>query len=111
MSSCGNWTNVTPPRMLRDLRHPTTKVEIESRTDEIRRLKACINDLVSVLTLPAIWSGRGEPSHIGSTLLAPLPGLLRLAFAYLRLGDSFTAGPPTEIPQVVKGRNPPTQPH
>jgi formate hydrogenlyase transcriptional activator len=96
--------------MLRDLRHPTTKVEIESRTDEIRRLKACINDLVSVLTLPAIWSGHEEPSHIGNTLLDVLLGLLRLDFAYLRLGDSFGGGVPMEMIHVGQRRNLTAQP-
>jgi PAS domain S-box-containing protein len=110
MSSCGNWPNVTPPRMLRDLRHPTTKVEIESRTDEIRRLKAFINDLVSVLALPAIWSGRAEPSHIGNTLLDVLLGLLRLDFAYLRLGDSFGGGAPMEMVHVGQRRHLTAQP-
>jgi PAS domain S-box-containing protein len=80
-------------------------VERESGSDEIKRLKACINDLVSVLTLPAIWSGREEPSQIGSTLLDALLGLLRLDFAYLRLDDSFSGGAPIEILQVVKRRN------
>jgi len=80
-------------------------VETESGRDEIRRLKACINDLVSVLTLPAIWSGREEPSQIGSTLLDALLGLLRLDFAYLRLDDSFGGGAPIEILQVVQRRN------
>jgi hypothetical protein len=68
-------------------------VEIESRNDEIRRLKACINDLVSVLALPAIWSGHAEPSHIGNTLLDVLLGLLRLDFAYLRLVIPLAAAP------------------
>ena len=61
---------------MREIRNPTTEVEAESGRDEIKRLKACINDLVSVLTLPAIWSGREEPSQIGSTLLDALLGLL-----------------------------------
>ncbi len=85
-------------------------MEIDSRTDEIRRLKACINDLVSVLALPAIWSGREEPSQIGSTLLDALLGLLRLDFAYLRLGDSFAGGAPVEIIQVAQRRNLTAQP-
>jgi len=80
-------------------------VEKESGRDEIKRLKACINDLVSVLTLPAIWSGREEPSQIGSTLLDALLGLLRLDFAYLRLDDSFGGGTPIEILQVAQRRN------
>ena len=37
-------------------------------TGEVKRLQSCINDLISVLALPAIWSGR-EPSQILGTLL------------------------------------------
>ena len=40
-------------------------------TPEIKRLQSCINDLVSVLALPAIWSGR-ESSQILGTLLEAL---------------------------------------
>src|SRR5690349_15709235 len=109
MSSCGNWLSGTPLRVHKDVRHPTTEVEIESRTDEIKPLKACINDLVSVLTLPAIWSGH-EPSQIGSTLLDALLGLLRLDFAYLRLGDSPGGGAPIEMIQAVQRRNLTAQP-
>jgi PAS domain S-box-containing protein len=85
-------------------------VERESGRDEIKRLRACINDLVSVLTLPAIWSGREEPSQIGSTLLDALLGLLRLDFAYLRLDASFSGSAPIEILQVVQRRNLTAQP-
>jgi PAS domain S-box-containing protein len=85
-------------------------MERESGRDEIKRLKACINDLVSVLTLPAIWSGREDPSQIGSTLLDALLGLLRLDFAYLRLDDSFGGGAPIEVLQVVQRRNLTAQP-
>jgi hypothetical protein len=93
----------------RKIWHPTTEVEIESRIDEIRPLKACINDLISVLALPAIWSGY-EPSQIGSTLLDALLGLLRLDFAYLRLGDSFGGGAPIEMIRAPQRRNLTAQP-
>ncbi|OAI53216.1 hypothetical protein AYO47_05265 [Planctomyces sp. SCGC AG-212-M04] len=32
---------------------------MEGRSEEVRRLQGCINDLVSLLALPAIWLGRG----------------------------------------------------
>jgi hypothetical protein len=32
-------------------------VEMEQTADEIKRLQGCINDLISLLALPAIWSG------------------------------------------------------
>jgi len=69
------------------------KVEMEHTDGEIKRLKACINDLISVLALPAIWSGQ-EPSQIVKTLLDVLLGMLRLNFAYARLSDSISGGTP-----------------
>jgi len=56
-----------------------------------------------------MWSG-DEPSQIGRTLLDAVLGLLRLDFAYLRLGDSFGGGPPIELIQVAQRRNPAAQP-
>ena len=50
---------------------------------EITRLQGCINDLVSVLSLPAVWTGH-ETSQIATTLLDVLVRILRLEFAYLR---------------------------
>ena len=69
------------------------KVEMEHTDGEIKRLKACINDLISVLALPAIWSGQ-EPSQIVKTLLDVLLGMLRLNCAYARLSDSISGGTP-----------------
>jgi C4-dicarboxylate-specific signal transduction histidine kinase len=61
-------------------------VRVEDPAEEIKRLQRCINDLVSVLALPAIWSG-GEPSHIVRTLLDALLGMLRLDVVYARWTD------------------------
>src|SRR5258708_4220954 len=61
-------------------------VEIESKSDEIKRVERCINDLVSVLALPAIWTGH-ESSLVASTLLDVLVRMLRLDFAYVRAID------------------------
>jgi PAS domain S-box-containing protein len=47
-------------------------------------LRDCLNDLVSITTLPALSTG-GEPRQIVSTLLDALLETLRLAFAYVRL--------------------------
>jgi formate hydrogenlyase transcriptional activator len=52
--------------------------------DEIRRLQIGMNDLVSVLAMPAMWTGH-DISRIASTLLDALVQLVRLDFAYLRL--------------------------
>ncbi len=77
-------------------------------TDEIKRLKGCINDLISVLALPAISSGH-EPSHIVSTLLDVLLGMLRLDFAYARLSGSID-GLPIEMVRLAQRRNLAAQP-
>jgi len=34
---------------------------MEQTTDEIKSLQGCINDLISVLALPAIWGGHESP--------------------------------------------------
>src|SRR4029077_18508265 len=64
-------------------------------TAEIKRLQSCINDLISVLALPAIWSG-SEASQILGTLLDVLLTMLRRDFAYARLGDA-SDGPAIEV--------------
>jgi PAS domain S-box-containing protein len=75
------------------------EAQMEQTTDEIRQLKTCINDLVSMLALPAIWSGH-DPSQIGTTLLDTLVRMLRLDFAYLRLKDSIGTWAPIEMLQL-----------
>jgi PAS domain-containing protein len=60
--------------------------------EEIKRLQRCINDLVSVLALPAMWTG-SEPSHIARTLLDSLLGILRLDLVYIRLKEAVTEAP------------------
>ena len=79
------------------------ETQTEHTTDESRQLKACINNLVSMLALPAIWSG-SDPSEIGTTLLDALVGMLRLDFAYLRLKDAIGDGAPIEMLQPAQSR-------
>jgi PAS domain S-box-containing protein len=64
----------------------------EQPSDEVKRLQRCINDLVSVLALPAVWTGC-DPSHISATLVTALRSLLPLQLVYVRL-----AGPGNGIP-------------
>ena len=52
--------------------------------EEIKHLQRCVNDLISVLALPAMWSG-GEPSQIVHTLLDALLRMLQLDFVYVQL--------------------------
>jgi hypothetical protein len=57
------------------------EAKVEQAANEINRLKACINNLISVQALPAIWSG-GQPPQIVSALLDMLPQMLGLDFAH-----------------------------
>src|SRR2546428_3550564 len=80
---------------------------MEQTADEIRRLRGCINDLISVLALPAMWSGQ-ESEQIVSTLLDVLVGMLRLDFSYVRLKNSF--GEPIEVVRLAESQNPTPRP-
>jgi len=84
-------------------------MEMDQTAGEIKRLKACINDLISALALPAIWSGH-EPAQILATLLDVLLGMLRLDFVYARLSDSIGGGTPIELVRVGQRRNSTAQP-
>jgi PAS domain S-box-containing protein len=55
-------------------------------TEEITHLQRCVNDLVSALALPAMWSGV-EPSQIVHTLLDALLRMLQLDLVYVRLNE------------------------
>lgn len=85
--------------------------QTDGAVEEIKRLQHCINDLVSVLALPAIWSG-GEPSQIIGTLHSALLSMLRLDFIYIKLRDPAGEAPielarfapawePTPLPQEI----------
>jgi formate hydrogenlyase transcriptional activator len=76
---------------------------MEPIPDEIKRLRGCINDLISVLGMSAIWSGR-ESEQIVSTLLDALLGMMRLDFAYARLKDPIS-GAPIEMVRFAQSRN------
>jgi PAS domain S-box-containing protein len=60
--------------------------------DEIKRLQRCINDLVSLFALPAMWSG-AEPRQIVHTLVDALLRMLQLDLIYVRLSDSGGSTP------------------
>ena len=69
---------------------------MENSSGEIKRLQGCINNLMSILALSAIWTGR-KPSEMGRTLLDGLVGMLRLDFAYARFSDSIDGEPIEEV--------------
>ena len=68
---------------------------LETPTEEVARLRGCLNDLVGIMALPALWAG-GEPQQITSTLLDALLGMLQLAFVFVRLNDP-DGGPSIEV--------------
>src|SRR5271156_946702 len=69
-------------------------MDVQSRdpAEEIKRLQRCVNDLISVLALPAMWSG-GEPSQIVHTLLDALLRMLQLDLVYVRLKETGGQAP------------------
>jgi hypothetical protein len=68
------------------------KAQLEHPADEIKRLQRCINDLVSLLALPAVWSG-STLSDIVHTLLDSLLRMLNLDFVYVSLTNLVDAAP------------------
>jgi PAS domain S-box-containing protein len=84
------------------------EVEMEKTTDEVKRLQSCINDLISVLALAAIWSGSESCQMLG-TLLDSLVAILRLDFACARLNDSID-GSPVEVVRLAQRQHPSAQP-
>jgi PAS domain S-box-containing protein len=100
MNSCGSCANDTL-RTTRRLRHRSdVEVEMEKTADEVKRLQSCINDLISVLALAAIWSGSESCQMVG-TLLESLLAILRLDFACARLNDSID-GSPIEVVRLAQ---------
>jgi PAS domain S-box-containing protein len=59
---------------------------VEALVDEVRQLRGCLNGLVSIMALPALWAG-AEPPLVVSTLLDALFEMLPLAFVFVRLSD------------------------
>src|SRR5882762_9982878 len=103
MNFCGNCANdahwATRPGHWSDM-----EVKMEKTADEVKRLQSCINDLISVLALPAIWGGN-ESTQIVGTLLDVLLAMLRLDLAYARLSDS-SDGPPIEVVRSAHRQQP-----
>src|SRR5258705_6956764 len=71
------------------------EIPIEHQVEEIKRLQRCVHDLVSVLAVPAMWTG-GDPSKIGQTLIDSLASILTLDLVYLRLNEEV-GGARTEM--------------
>ena len=79
-------------------------VQYEQAAGEIKRLQRCINDLVSLLALPAIWS-ISDPSRILHTLLDALMRMLSLDLISVRLNNPVGEAP-VEIVRLAEPRSP-----
>jgi PAS domain S-box-containing protein len=80
------------------------EIRPELASGEIKHLQRCINDLISLLALPAIWSG-GDPSQVLKTLLDALMRMLRLDLVSVRLTNSVGEAP-VEIVRIAEQRGP-----
>jgi PAS domain S-box-containing protein len=72
-------------------------VQPERSSEDVRQLRRCINNLVSILALPATWNG-SERSRIVGDLLDALLSMLSLDFVYARLSDA--AGQSLELVRI-----------
>jgi PAS domain S-box-containing protein len=79
-------------------------VQPKLASGEVKHLQRCINDLISLLALPAIWSG-GDPSQVLHVLLDALMRMLRLDLVSVRLTD-LVGGAPVEIVRLAELRGP-----
>jgi PAS domain S-box-containing protein len=72
---------------------PDVEEARESPADEASRLRRCLNDLLGIMALPALWAGGGSLA-IANTLMDALAGTLPTTFVYVRLnrpdGDRYT---------------------
>ncbi len=84
-------------------------VQPEDVAEEVKRLQRCINDLVSLFALPAMWSG-GGPSQIIQTLLDALLRMLQLDLVYVRLTDAG-GQTPIEMVRFATPQEQTAQPH
>ena len=76
---------------------------------EVKHLQRCINDLVSVLALPAMWTG-AEPSRIVHTLIDALLNMLQLDLVYVALRE-VSGQAPIEMVRFAQSRRQMAQPH
>jgi PAS domain S-box-containing protein len=75
------------------------EVQLQGSADEIKQLQRCINDLVSVLPLPAVWTG-GESPQIISTLMDAVLRMLTLDLIYVWSKES-AGETPIEMARVA----------
>lgn len=62
------------------------------RREEVRGLRACLNELTARAVEPSTWTG-DEPARTLSALLDGVVGMLQLEFAYVRIEESMDPAP------------------
>src|SRR5216683_605788 len=94
MNSCvscahGPAMETTPERSSSSLEPPNHVVTLPRDTTTLR---SQLRDLVAILALPAVWSGR-DATDIPEVVLEVLSSMLRLDLAYIRVADPAGSGP------------------
>lgn len=79
----------TPERSTFSLEPPNHVVALPSDTATLR---SQLRDLIAILALPAVWSGR-DAADIPEAVLEVLSSMLRLDLAYIRAADPTGSGP------------------
>ena len=80
------------------------EAQLEHPAEEIRRLRRCIDDLVSIVALPTIQGG-DEPAEIVRAMIEALLGRLSLDLIYVRLGAAFSEAP-IEVARFAQTESP-----
>src|SRR3989441_3509967 len=94
MNSCvscahGPAMEATPERSSSSLEPPNHVVTLPRDTATLR---SQLRDLIAILALPAVWSGR-DAADIPEAVLEVLSSMLRLDLAYIRAADPAGSGP------------------
>ena len=69
---------------------------MKENMEEVKYLKTCINNLISMLDLPAVWTG-GEAGQIATALLDVLLDMLQLDWVYVRLKNPAIGAPVEKV--------------
>src|SRR3989441_8913789 len=104
MNSCvscahGPAMETTPERSSSSLEPPNHVVALPRDTATLR---SQLRDLIAILALPAVWSGR-DAADIAEAVLEVLSSMLRLDLAYIRAADPAGSGPLETV--RVRGRS------
>jgi PAS domain S-box-containing protein len=81
--------DTSPERSSSALEPPNHVVAVPGETATLR---SQLRDLIGILALPAVWSGR-DAADIREAVLEALSSMLRLDLAYIRVADAGGSGP------------------